>query len=180
MRKTVANILLCVTGLAVPLSVIAAEPSAITVPFPPPSGHLDRDIWYCDAVVGTILDGASKVQVEKSPEFLRERGPGLIAKVNRPGDRLVIVLSRRDKTLSLYQREDFEGGKGDAYMYELVADTKIGFLATTTYPIARSTSVITLNTDSGVGTWTNILSRDFTTQNARVESMYLVCGSRKP
>ena len=66
-------------GLIVWVQALAADEKSVTVPFPSAGDRLTQSVLYCDATVGTDLDGTSKKQLEAFPS-LTSRGPGLIAR----------------------------------------------------------------------------------------------------
>lgn len=160
----------------------AADEKTVIVPFPN-SPIIDKsDVFYCDASVGTSLDGGDKKAMADFPSFIDSRGLGLSAKAYQSKDRMVIVVHSERKLLELFSRDEFEGGKSNqGYPYNIVDDKSGIIVATTTNDLVSPPplSVITLSRKNGIATWTTVLPYDFITHNARIDAQYLTCGARK-
>jgi len=159
----------------------AADEKTVVVPFPQFSISDKSGIFYCDATVGTSLDGGDKKAMADFPSFIDSRGLGLSAKAYQSKDQMVIVVHPERKLLELFRRDEFERGKNNqGYPYNIVDDKSDTIVATTTNDLVSPPplSVITLSRKNGIATWTTVLSYDFITHNARVDAQYLTCRAR--
>ncbi len=153
------------------------------IPAAPTDGK--ASIYYCDALVGAILEGWSTRAAEQFPLMAKDRPrAGTIqSSAGHPTDRLVLIVESDRKTLRMSSRRDFEaGGKGSAAPspYELLQLDENFLVAFATGAAGpSSSSLITIDRKQGLGTWSTTLARDIISGVPRVETMALSCGGRQ-
>jgi hypothetical protein len=160
----------------------AEDKKTLVIPFPKADVNVKSNVFYCDATVGTGLDGREKDVMQDFPDFISSRGLGLSGTAYFAKDRLVIVVRPERRLLELYHRDEFEaGGSSQAVPYDIIDDKTDTIVATATNTLVSPPpiSVITLNRKNGIATWTTVLSYDFIIHNARIDAEYLTCGVRK-
>lgn len=156
--------------------VLAAEEKTVTAPFPkigvpPVSGNL-----YCNATLGTVLEGRSNDHKLVTAGVAKA---GVLAKSFEVTDRLVIeVLERK---LYMFRRDEFETGKSSRdFPLEIIENSRTNLVAVVTGLIApKGATIFTLNRKTGVGSWTSVMSVGLMTDSPRIEAIYLTCGARR-
>ena len=173
--RTVAAIAVGIIAMATSTHGFA-EGKLVSVPFP--QGHVDphTSILYCDSAADTELMAASP----DSAYVQSQAGPAALRAIARRGTDRVVVELDKDQ-LYLFPRADFEKGNASKdFPMEIIANTAGNLVAKTVDPVsARSVTVLTLDRERGLGTWTIVDSKFPMLNGPRVESMYLVCGARK-
>ena len=172
------RLLLALAALVFHATTNAAEEVTITAPFPKPVIGSKAKILYCNATVGVILNGTDD-QGKSTPVGIK---PGLTATANMPTDRVVLVIEPDAKTLSLFNRVDYEAGKTDRKTPYAIIDQKTDVIVAFVVPSGfspPSVGVVTLNRKTGIGTLTDVISNEPFTRNPRIESMYVACSSGK-
>ena len=172
------RLLLATVALAAQTSTYAEADKSVVVPFPRPVANSSARVFYCDAAVGAILMGTSDDRLEKAGGM----APGLAAIARKPTDRVVLVLEADGKTLSLFNRTDFEGGNTKRNTPHQIVDGTTEIIVAIAVPRGLNPTpvgVITLNRRTGIGSLTEILSNDLITRNPRIETSYIACGVRR-
>ncbi|MBI2800386.1 MAG: hypothetical protein HYX63_08870 [Gammaproteobacteria bacterium] len=153
---------------------------------PSADGSGKANIYYCDALIGSVIQGWSNKAADRFPLLSKESPPPntMQALSMHPTDRIVLIIESDQKTLSMSSRRDFEtGGNGVAApspydILELDDNYIVGFAAGAAG--VNSSSLITIDRKQGLGTWSTTLTRDVISGVPRVDSMVLSCGSRRP
>jgi hypothetical protein len=173
------------TLLTVGLSAQAGD-NAVSREIPPVAIGTKANIYYCDALVGSVIQGWTKKADEEFPDFSKDRPrPGnMQASAVRPTDRVVFVVESDQKTLTMSSRKDFESGGSAAAapaplnILEMDDNFIVAFGDGAAGP--SSSSLVTIDRKRGLGTWTITIARDIISGLPRIDTMALSCGSRRP
>lgn len=154
----------------------AAGPEAITVPFPKVTVDYHAHNFFCNAALGTVLQGTSRTS--KSVSLGVEKAE-ISAKAYHASDRIVVEISGRK--LYMFNRDEFERGKTTRdFPFEIIENSETNLVAIATGIIEpKGVNIFTLNRKTGIASWTVVMSVNPLSDSPRIDAMYLSCGGPK-
>jgi len=142
-----------------------------------------KNVYYCDALVGSEVSGWSKKSADEFPSMSKRNSPpGTVeARLIQPTDRLVFVLDQDKKTLLLSSRDEYELGQKNSFLPDPLEVLQVNdkFIIAFGDVAGGQSTLVNIERSNGLSSWISTQVRDPISHMAKSFTYVLACGESK-